>query len=89
MLAADFLRAALQLTAAVLLVSGVAQVWHLAVLQLAMGGAEAFFRPAYTGLVPQVVSGGRLRQANALQSLVTERLPSRWARPPRACSWRR
>jgi MFS family permease len=71
MLAADFLRAALQLVAAVLLVSGAAHVWHLAVLQVAMGGAEAFFRPAYTGLVPQVVSPGRLRQANALQSLVT------------------
>ncbi len=71
MLAADFLRAALQLTAAVLLVSGEAQVWHLAVLQVAMGGAEAFFRPAYTGLVPEVVSPGRLQQANALQSLVT------------------
>ena len=71
MIAADFLRAALQLTAAALLVSGSAQVWHLAVLQVAMGGAEAFFRPAYTGLVPQVVSPGRLQQANALQSLVT------------------
>ena len=59
MLAADFLRVALQLVAAVLLVSGVAHVWHLAVLQVAMGGAEAFFRPAAIGLVPQVVSPGR------------------------------
>jgi len=70
MLAADFGRTALQLTTAVLLISGVAQVWHLALLQVGMGLCEAFFRPSYTGLVPEVVSGSRLQQANALQGLV-------------------
>lgn len=70
MLAADFGRTALQLTAAALLVTGVAQVWHLALLQIGMGFCEAFFRPSYTGLVPEVVSGPRLQQANALQGLV-------------------
>ncbi len=70
MLAADFGRTALQLTAAALLVTGVAQVWHLALLQVGMGFCEAFFRPSYTGLVPEVVSGPRLQQANALQGLV-------------------
>lgn len=71
MLAADFGRTVLQLTAAALLVTGVAQVWHLAALQIGIGFCEAFFRPSYTGLVPQVVSGPRLQQANALQGLVT------------------
>ena len=70
MLAADFGRTALQLTTAALLVTGVAQVWHLALLQVGMGFCEAFFRPSYTGLVPEVVSGPRLQQANALQGLV-------------------
>ena len=70
MLAADFGRSALQLTTAGLLVTGVAQVWHLALLQVGMGFCEAFFRPSYTGLVPEVVSGPRLQQANALQGLV-------------------
>jgi len=70
MLAADFGRTALQLTTAALLVTGVAQVWHLALLQIGMGFCEAFFRPSYTGLVPEVVSGPRLQQANALQGLV-------------------
>ena len=70
MLAADFGRTALQLTTAALLVTGVAQVWHLALLQIGMGLCEAFFRPSYTGLVPEVVSGPRLQQANALQGLV-------------------
>ncbi|HEY5387249.1 MAG TPA: MFS transporter, partial [Thermoleophilia bacterium] len=50
---------------------GVAQVWQLAVLQVGMGVCEAFFGPAYTGLVPEVVSPPRLQQANALQGLVS------------------
>ena len=70
MLAADFLRAVLQVTAAGLLIGGVARVWHLVLVQVAMGVSEAFFRPAYTGLVPQTVSTERLQQANALQGLV-------------------
>ena len=70
MLAADFGRTALQLTTAALLVTGVAQVWQLALVQVGIGFCEAFFRPSYTGLVPEVVSGPRLQQANALQGLV-------------------
>jgi MFS family permease len=69
MLAADFVRAALQLFTAALLIAGVARIWHLVALVVVQGIAEAFFRPAYVGLVPQVVSPGRLQQANALQSL--------------------
>src|SRR5664280_2620658 len=71
MLDADLARTVLQLAAAGLLIGGVAHVWHLAVLQVWMGIAEAFFGPSYTGLVPEVVSGPRLQQANALQGLVT------------------
>ena len=71
MLDADLVRTVLQLTAAALLISGVAHVWHLAVLQVGMGIAEAFFGPAYTGLVPEVVSPPRLQQANGLQGIVS------------------
>ena len=70
MLVADFLRFGLQCTTAALLISGVAEVWQLAVLQVGMGVCEAFFRPAAVGLIPQVVSTPRLQQANALSSLV-------------------
>jgi MFS family permease len=70
MLVADFLRFGLQCTTAALLVVGVAEVWHLALLQVGMGICEAFFRPAAVGLIPQVVSGPRLQQANGLSSLV-------------------
>jgi predicted MFS family arabinose efflux permease len=54
---------------AVLLISGSAQVWHLVVAAVVVGGASAFFLPASAGLVPQTVSAGRLQQANALMSL--------------------
>ncbi len=70
MLVADFVRAAVQVTMAALLISGWAEVWHLVALQVLMGASEAFFRPAYMGLMPQVVSLGNLQQANALTGLV-------------------
>ena len=70
MLVADFIRFGLQCTTAALLITGVAEVWHLALLQVGMGGCEAFFRPSAMGLTPQVVSESRLQQANALNSLV-------------------
>jgi MFS family permease len=70
MLAADVVRFVLQVLTAVLLIVGVAQVWQLALIQVAMGVCEAFFRPASMGLMPEVVSPPRLQQANALSSLV-------------------
>lgn len=70
MLVADVARATLQSVAAVLLVTGTAHVWHLALLQVLMGTCEAFFWPAYNGLVPQTVSPARLQQANALYGMV-------------------
>ena len=70
MLVADVSRFLLQGATAAILIAGVAEVWHLAVLQVGMGACEAFFRPASTGLIPRVVSERHLQQANALSSLV-------------------
>ena len=69
MVTSDLLSGGAQLIAAGLLLTGSAQTWHLVVLGAIRGGASAFFMPASTGLVPQVVSAGRLQQANALLSL--------------------
>lgn len=71
MLTVDLVRTVLASTIAGLLLSGVLTVQTLLLLQIGMGVCDAFFRPAYTGLVPQVVSPGRLQQANALQGLVS------------------
>ena len=69
MLASDMVRCAAQAVGATLLLTGHAHVWSLAVLMLAYGAAEAFFRPAMLGLVPQVVQPGEEQPANALLAL--------------------
>ena len=57
---------AAQLFAAGVILTGTAELWHLFLTQLVRGVAQAFFFPASTGLVPQVVSESKLQQANAL-----------------------
>jgi MFS family permease len=69
MVATDLLRFASQAMAAVLLISGEAEIWHLIVLNLLHGIGASFFLPASTGLVPQIVSPARLQEANGLLSL--------------------
>jgi MFS family permease len=69
MIAADLVRVGTQCATAALLFSGTAHVWELAVLQGVAGAAAGFFNPASKALIPQVVSAGRLQQANALISL--------------------
>jgi MFS family permease len=69
MVASDLVRAAVQITGAVLLLSGTAQIWQLAVLAACHGAAEAFFRPAAGAILPQIVPADRLQQANALMGM--------------------
>jgi predicted MFS family arabinose efflux permease len=49
-----------------LLVSGQAHVWQLIVLQLVHGAATGVFRPAASGLTPQLVPPEQLQPANSL-----------------------
>jgi predicted MFS family arabinose efflux permease len=67
--ATDLLMALAQGIVAALLLTGTAEIWHLFALQVVRGVAMAFFFPASTGLVPQVISEPRLLQANALLRL--------------------
>jgi MFS family permease len=69
MLVSDVVRGLAQATTATLLLTHHAQVWHLVVLQMLYGGAEAFFRPAALGLIPQVVDRTEIQAANALMGL--------------------
>ena len=69
MLVSDSVRGVVQATLAILLLTGTAEVWHLAVLMAIYGTAQAFFQPAATGLVPATISPERLQQANALLGL--------------------
>ena len=69
MLASDIVRAVSQTATAVLLLTGTAEVWMLAVLAFVYGTAAALFMPALIGLIPQTVRQERLQEANALLSL--------------------
>lgn len=69
MLGCDVLRAAVELTTVAAIVTGFASTWYFVCSSALFGAASAFFSPASTGLIPQLVSPARLQQANALVSL--------------------
>src|SRR4051794_40897041 len=53
---------------AVLLITGAAEVWMLALLAAIAGAATGFFSPASTGLLPEVVLAEQLQPANGLRA---------------------
>ncbi|HEY5434090.1 MAG TPA: MFS transporter [Candidatus Limnocylindrales bacterium] len=65
----DVVKGAAQVVTAILLFSGNANVWNVALAQAVFGVAAAFSRPATLGLVKEAVSDGRLQEANALVQL--------------------
>lgn len=65
----DLLEGSAQVLTAVLLFSGAAELWNIALVQVAFGVATAFSGPATTGLVKESVSDARLQEANALFGL--------------------
>ena len=69
LIGSDVARFVVQLTAGILLVTGSAEVTHLAVLAAVYGAADAFFAPAFTGLLPGTVAPVNLQPANALRGL--------------------
>ena len=69
MVSADVVRAALQALLALLIFTDEIQIWQLVVIQACYGSAQAFFQPAYTGIVPRTVPPGELQEAQALSSL--------------------
>lgn len=66
MIGADLVRLASTGLIAVLLLTGVAEVWHLVVLYAVAGAATAFFNPASDAIVPQLVPPARLQDGVAL-----------------------
>ena len=69
MLTSDGIRATVQSILAALLVTGHAQLWHIAVGAVVYSFADGFFIPASGALIPQTVTPQRLQQANALMGL--------------------
>lgn len=70
MFASDMSRALLHGALAGLILAGVVQLWQIIAIEFAFGAAEAFFRPAHAGLLPQTVPAEQLHQAWAATALV-------------------
>ena len=69
MVAADLVRAAALGGIAVLSALGVLEVWHIAALVVFVGAGDAFFNPASTAFLPDLVPDEDLPAANALAGM--------------------
>lgn len=69
MVASDLANVCVRTTMGMLLLSGHARIWEIFVLQALGGVATAFYSPASTGLVPEVVDKPQLQQANAYMGI--------------------
>jgi DHA3 family tetracycline resistance protein-like MFS transporter len=65
---ADIIRALAIGAIGVLSILGILEIWHVAVLIVFVGIGDAFFNPASTAIVPDVVPEDDLLQANALRA---------------------
>ncbi len=69
MLATDLVRFALHALLAALIFAGAVQIWEVAVIEVLFGAAEAFFRPAASGLLPQTVPEADIQPATAITTM--------------------
>src|SRR5918996_3086473 len=69
-IAADVVRALAAATIGVLSVTGQIELWHLVALAAVFGTGEAFFGPAFTSIVPQIVPRNLLLEANSLDQFI-------------------
>jgi MFS family permease len=66
MIWADAVRAVLHGLLAGLVLAGIVRVWEIVAIETAFGAAQAFFQPAYSGLLPETVPEGLIQDARAL-----------------------
>ena len=66
MLASNAIRFVVITVLGVVVLAGAAQLWMLYIFALVFGIADAFFFPAQTSIVPALVPGENLGQANAI-----------------------
>jgi len=70
MIASDAVRCALHALLAALIFTGAVEVWHIVVIEALYGCAEAFFKPAQTGLLPQTVPEEEIQPARAASGTI-------------------
>jgi DHA3 family tetracycline resistance protein-like MFS transporter len=69
MLASDIVRGTIVLVIALLAATGRLEVWHVYVASALFGAVNAFFQPAYTVIIPEIVPVDALTSANSLTVL--------------------
>jgi MFS family permease len=69
MLTSDIIRTIAEIGLGIWILCQTPPLWGFIAVAAVMGGASAFFIPAMSGLMPQVVTKGNLLQANALNGL--------------------
>ncbi len=69
MLQSDVLRTVAELALGLWVLIGAPPVWGFMALGALMGVGQAFFSPALTGIVPQMLRGDQLQQGNALNGI--------------------
>jgi len=69
MVVTDLVRFALHALLCALIFSGEVQIWQVVVIEVLFGAAEAFSRPAASGLLPQTVPEADIQQATALTTM--------------------
>ncbi len=69
MFIADLLRFFVLVGVAILAFARLLELWHVYVTSIILGTVEAFFQPAYTAVVPDVIPRESLVSANSLTSL--------------------
>jgi MFS family permease len=71
MVGTDLVRGALHVLLAGLIFAGSVAIWQLMVIEALFGAAQAFFQPAFSGLVPQTVPEELIQDARALTESVS------------------
>ncbi len=69
MIVTDLVRFALHALLAVLIFTGSVEIWEVIAIEVVFGAAEAFFRPAANGLLPQTVPEPDIQQATAITTM--------------------
>lgn len=70
MIASDVIRGAAIAAMGIMSVAGVLELWHLYVLVVFVGVGEAFFGPSFGAIVPDLVPGDLLTEANSLDQFL-------------------
>jgi MFS family permease len=66
MIASNIVRGILVATIAFIIYNDVIELWHLYVLSITFGIADAFFHPAFNAIIPRIVDKDKLEAGNAI-----------------------